>query len=336
MPNKRRSKASKATESAPETARYEVSREPYIHYNSFTNTLMITAHPAYLRVGEKYVTSKDGSYISRSTQPDRIIHALQKVTDTNKDGPDLWPLIQAGDPEALLEVRRAIKESYDPDFDLSDRQPDTLVRKCAPFIICTPEQNRSTVPHSEIGLFTSAYSNSANSEKLPTSQITVRPSKTGDKSRIARIKLVIDHTFATKHTEDNDINVGETRAMTTDAVDQFARHFVRALPCIGSHLWSLMNSSPRIGTNYKPRHAKTKQQVESLTSALSKQHVESVLKSSDIDHNRVEGSDPTYTANPVFTRKVGDPAPIEVNVIADFSRITGSGSIGEAEEESEI
>jgi hypothetical protein len=77
-----------------------------------------------------------------------------------------------------------------------------------------------------------------------------------------------------------------------------------------------------------------KKKLGALASALSQQTFESVLRPQDIDHGRVQGSQSTYAADAVYVEGCRGLPPIELNVVADYSRITGRGSVGEAEEDS--
>jgi hypothetical protein len=326
------SKASKAGKKSAATSRYETEIEPYAHFNWKMNALSVTAHPAFLREGSEYVRSEDGSYIGRYAHPDRIIPALQKLTAPTIEGTDIWPLVQANDPEALRKVSRAIQSTYNEEGEpnLPEQLDSYEVRGSRALIICTRHQVPRTVPYPDAGLYKRIVSppplsNSARSGVLPSARIVARPHKTKDKSKIASVSIVFDGTFATKN--------GEIKAMTTKTVDELAKIFTGAVPLIWSELASLASSNPGMGSNYKQRHGKTKEQLEEMADALANQWCESVLGPQEIDHERVEGSVSTYAANPVHTGVIRDLQPIRVDVVADYSRITGRGSVDEVEED---
>ena len=125
--------------------------------------------------------------------------------------------------------------------------------------------------------------------------------------------------------------------MTKQAVDEFANCFADSVRLIGSELASLASSSPQpspqMGSNYKQRHGKAKEQLEEMAGALSKQWCESILGPVDIDPERIEGSVSTYAAEPVYTEGFRGLQPIRVDVVADYSRITGRESVDEVEED---
>lgn len=194
------SKASKAGKKSAATSRYETEIEPYAHFNWKMNALSVTAHPAFLRKGSEYVRSEDGSYSVRYAHPNRIIYALQKLTAVPSKGTDLWPLVKANDPEALREVSRAIKSTYnetiysDGELDWPQDPNPYEVRESRPLIVCTMEKEPRTVPFPDVGLYERIVSppppsTSARSGELPSARIYARTHKIQDQSEITRYRL---------------------------------------------------------------------------------------------------------------------------------------------------
>jgi len=128
MPRNRKSRSLKASNGPPTTTRYETAVEPYVNLNDKTGILSITAHSAFLRDDKGHVISEDGSYVQRYPHRNRIIRALQDVTAPIRKGTDLWLRLQAGETEALGEVSRAIKATYDHEYDGPEPPDNDKVR----------------------------------------------------------------------------------------------------------------------------------------------------------------------------------------------------------------
>jgi hypothetical protein len=340
MPRKPKSKskisgASRTGKQRPSTTRYELAAKPYASFDRPTDTLSVTAQPAFLRDDGGWI-QKDGQYIPRYAQPNSIIYALQDVTAPTREGTDIWPLVQANDPEALSELSRAIEATYnDRETDWAQRPYDEKVRGSQTFIIRTMEPEPRSVPFPETGLYERIIpppgsANPATSGKLPSAGVFIRLDKNREGCRISRISIGIDGTFATKNTGDKNIEDREVRAMTTRAVNEFRDSFTDFLPVIDSDLASLAKLNPRSPVYAQP-YDQIKEKLGALASALSQQTFESVLRPQDIDHDRVEGSKSTYAADSVYAKGCRGLPPIELNVVADYSRITGRESVDEAE-----
>jgi hypothetical protein len=252
----------------------------------------------------------------------------------------LWSDVLANQPDALDEMSRAIEGTYRFGKDLLDRPHDQRIRGVYPAITCTGEKQSRVVPKGDTGLFERIRSSSqpassspADSRVLPKAHILVQDHNTLDEGKIGALVIEIDGTFAIKQKNHTDHDK-RICAMTTGAVDRFRDTFASFLPILSPELGSLVKTQKSRDTDYEQAYRYTRETLRALASAAAEQWIESVLELSDIDDHRVLGSKSEYGANSIYREVIKGAPLIRLDIIADYSRITGITSSAQAERES--
>jgi len=300
-----------------------LTEEPYIDYNPEIDVLCITAGTAFQHDADGEVVYIEGRYASRWPRTNAITYALERVLYYFTA--DEWERVKANDPEQLSKISRAIKETYEQAEDdlLPPCFTSTSERVDGTRVLCKRERVPNTARYGASGTGRGMI---RASKVLPSVGILDTYDNDSFQS-IGPFKFMIDGTVASKDTH-------ELCALSTGSVNRLSAYLAGMLPFISNDLAELAKSK-EYGRN-KHLSAVRKSPIQKKLQSLvytGVKHWNSYLDPTHIDPERVEGSDSKYSVKVSITG-LPELDPIEIEVAADYSRITDGDTKATAEGQS--
>jgi hypothetical protein len=300
---------------------YHLTDDPKINYDADAGILCIASGTAFQHDANGELVCTEGKYSSRFPNSNAITHVLKEILGSFTEGE--WERVKVNDPEQLSRVSAAIVDTYDRNQDVSFPPSYTNLRASRTKVLLKYE-NVPRVAHYRLPDTQSSTAPNPKPSSLKPSRMlpSVRIPDTYDNQSlhiIGPFDITIDGTVVPKE-------IQELCALSGRSVNAFSKIIAQSLPLIGEDLAAL-GASKADGRNIFLRNKQhIEKKLRSSVRSAGKQWSNSFVDLDHIDHKRVEGSDSEYRATPVFTRRFAGLEPIEVQVVADYSRITNGDS----------
>jgi hypothetical protein len=301
---------------------YRLIDEPFIEYDRAIDVMCITSGTAFQHNEGGKVVGDQGQYHSLFPKPKAIMCTIRDILRDFTD--DEWQKARVNDPEQLSKTSAGIVRTYDRDQDHMSFPLETNARASRTRVLLKCERAPRTARYGFSSINPSTATNPKSSR--PASSVrsaSVRIPDTFDNDSLHNVgpfEITIDGTVENKDTQ-------EIYGLSERCIEMFSENLADSLPLIGDDLKALAKSKT-YGRNMHVReiqHGPSRRKLERLARAAVK-HWHTSLVPDHIDPGRVNGSESKYRAPPVPVTGIPGLDSFEVQVVADYSRITDDDS----------
>jgi len=297
---------------------YRLVDEPFIEYDRDIDVMCITSGTAFQHNEDGEIVGDQGQYRSRFPKPKRIMCTVRDILGNFTD--DEWEKVRVNDPEQLSKISAGIVRTYDHDHDHMSFPLQLNARASRTRVLLKCEEAPRTARYGSSGIKSSTATNPKSSRPASSVRLaSARIPATFDNDSVHDVgpfKITIDGTVENRDTQ-------EICALSKRCIVMFSENLAEMLPLIGDDVKALAESKT-YGRNIHVRetqHGPSRRKLERLAHAAVK-HWHVSLVPDHIDSERVSGSQSKYCAPPVTVTGIAGLDPIEVEVVADYSRIT--------------